>query len=86
MPEMSAGSDADRLFEISVDLLCLCGIDGYFKRVNPAFERTLGYTAQELTAVPYDTFVHPDDHQKSGVEAARTATGLACVSFENRYR
>jgi PAS domain S-box-containing protein len=52
MPEMSSGSDADRLFEISVDLLCLSGVDGYFRRVNPAFERTLGFTAKELLAAP----------------------------------
>ncbi|MFL5469954.1 MAG: PAS domain S-box protein, partial [Gemmatimonadaceae bacterium] len=83
---MHSQSDADRLFEISVDLLCLCGVDGYFKRVNPAFERTLGYSAQELLAVPYWHFIHPDDKCASEVEAAKTAAGAACVSFENRYR
>ncbi|MFL5556667.1 MAG: PAS domain S-box protein [Gemmatimonadaceae bacterium] len=83
---MHSQSDADRLFEISVDLLCLCGVDGYFKRVNPAFERTLGYSAQELLAVPYWDFIHPDDNCASEVEAAKTAAGAACVSFENRYR
>ncbi|MFL5623258.1 MAG: PAS domain S-box protein [Gemmatimonadaceae bacterium] len=83
---MHSQSDADRLFEISVDLLCLCGVDGYFKRVNPAFERTLGYSAQELLAVPYWHFIHPDDKCASEVEAAKTTAGAACVSFENRYR
>jgi len=65
---MSSGSDAERLFEISIDLLCLSGVDGYFKSVNPAFERTLGYTAEELLASPFYDFIHPQDRARSSVD------------------
>ena len=59
---MEAG---DRFFEVSIDLLCFLDFNGYFKRLNPAWERTLGFTRQELMSRPFIEFVHPDDLQKS---------------------
>jgi PAS domain S-box-containing protein len=60
------GEEAKRFFELSLDLLCIADTqEGYFLRVNPQFQRTLGYTADELTSRPIVEFVHPDDHQKT---------------------
>ncbi len=53
------------------DLLCIAGFDGYFRRLNPAWERTLGFTAEELLARPYLDFVHPDDREATIAEAAQ---------------
>jgi two-component system sensor histidine kinase/response regulator len=76
-----------RQFELSVDLLGVAGFDGYFKRVNPAFERTLGYSAEELCSRPFLDFVHPDDQERTAAEAAKLAEeGVDTIDFQNRYR
>ena len=41
----------------------IAGFDGYYKRVNPAFEQTLGYPSEELLSRPFLDFIHPDDHE-----------------------
>jgi PAS domain S-box-containing protein len=58
-----AEGQADRVFELSTDLLCIAGFDGYFKRVNPAFERLLGYPTEVMLSRPTREFVHPDDRK-----------------------
>jgi PAS domain S-box-containing protein len=57
--------DLESLFDLALDLLTIVGFDGYFKRVNPAFERVLGYSSEELLSRPYLDFYHPDDLQVS---------------------
>lgn len=81
-----ADPELARLFEMSVQMLCVAGIDGYFKRVNPAFETALGYTADELLTRPFAEFVHPDDREATDAEVRKLARGLPTIRFENRYR
>lgn len=73
-------------FENSIDMLCVAGVDGYFKKVNRAFTETLGYPREELLAHPFIDFVHPDDVQRTMKELHRLGAGFTCVNFENRYR
>ncbi len=75
------------LFELSLDMLCVADTNGYFTCVNPAWEQVLGWTREELTAVPYTEFVHPDDLDRTLREAEQLKKpGHRLVSFENRYR
>ena len=84
--ERRAERELDRFFTLSLDLMCVAGFDGYFKRLNPAWERALGYTVEELLARPYLEFVHPDDRSPTTTEADRLSDGLGVMRFENRYR
>lgn len=72
-------------FNLSIDMLCVAGYDGYFKQLNPAWSQTLGFTEQELMARPYLDFVHPEDRAATVVEAQRLASGSTTVRFRNRY-
>jgi len=76
----------NRFFTISLDLLCIAGFDGFFKRLNPAWETTLGYSTAQLYSRPFIDFVHPDDRQATISEAGRLADGSTTIRFENRYR
>jgi PAS domain S-box-containing protein len=75
-----------RFFELSLDLFCLAGLDGYFKQINQNFTRVLGYSTAELLARPFIDYVHPDDHDQTRHQVQRLAQGLPVVQFENRYR
>ena len=80
-----AEGERDRILDSSHDLICIASMDGYFKYVNPAWEKTLGYTQDELLNKPFQDFIHPDDHQKNDAEVEKLAAGQNTLNFENRY-
>jgi PAS domain S-box-containing protein len=81
-----AREELDRFFTLSIEILGIASFDGYFKRLNPAWEKTLGYSTKELMAAPYTDFIHPDDLKSTVQEAEKLAAGGEPISFENRYR
>ncbi|HYC91452.1 MAG TPA: PAS domain S-box protein [Thermoanaerobaculia bacterium] len=80
-----AERELDRFFDVSLDLLCIAGMDGRFRRLNPAFHQVLGYTIDELCAVPFIDLVHPDDRAATAAEVAKLRDGETTRYFENRY-
>jgi rsbT co-antagonist protein RsbR len=79
--------DIEEFFELSLEMICIAGYDGYFKRLNPVWSRVLGYSLEELMAEPYMSFVHPDDRDATkAVRKVAAVDDREVVSFKNRYR
>jgi PAS domain S-box-containing protein len=79
-------AELDVFFTESVDLLAVADMGGYFRRVNPQWEETTGYTIEELTTKPFLDFVHPDDVESTLAAMNRLADGQSELRFVNRYR
>jgi len=77
--------ERNRILNLSSDLICVAGMDGYWKYLNPAWEKTMGYTIEETLARPFLDLIHPEDQKKSTDEVARLASGNETIGFENRY-
>jgi len=80
-----AEEERERILRLSSDLICTASPDGYFKFLNPAWEKALGYSIEELLKRPFLDFIHPDDHKKNDNEIASLSEGNDTLGFENRY-
>ena len=79
-----AGRLLESFFAVSLDLLTLAGMDGYLKRVNPAFSRVLGYTEKELLERPFIEVVHPEDRRDTRTTLQNLYEGSVVLSFQCR--
>jgi PAS domain S-box-containing protein len=75
----------DSFFETSIDMLCALDFNMHFRRLSPAWERTLGFTREELMSRPFIEFVHPDDRERTLNQNAEVRSGGQALAFENRY-
>ena len=81
-----AEDERDRLFNLSLDMLCVAGFDGRLQQVNPAWTECLGWTAAELTSRPMLDFILPEDHAATRLVREKIYQGTPVRGFENRYR
>jgi len=78
--------EIDKYFSASLDLLCIADTRGVFRRLNPQWEHTLGYSLDELEGATFIEFVHPDDKEATLAAISRLETQDPILNFENRYR
>ena len=78
--------ELNRIFTLSFDLIGMADLDGYFKRLNPAFCEMLGHTEEELLSKPFTEFIHPEDRNITFAEMRKLGVGKRTVQFENRYK
>lgn len=81
-----AQRDFDLFFNLIPDLACIVSVDGYFKKVNPAWETSLGFTLDEVMNTPMLEFIHPDDLERTLGEVAKQSKQHRTSHFVNRYR
>ena len=81
-----AERERDRFFDLSLDIMCVANFDGYFVRLNPAWQTTLGFTTEELCTAPFMDYVHPDDREATLAATSELGSGHDVIAFENRYR
>jgi len=84
MSEVSS-SLQDRFFDMSIDMLCIAHFNGYFLKLNSAWERALGFTREELQSKRMFEFVHPDDRERTLEQNRIVRSGGKALGFENRY-
>lgn len=80
-----ARDERDCFFELSADLLCVVRPDGFFERLNAAWETTLGWSRDELLERPFIDRIHPDDRAET-IAAHEEAFCQPLTSFENRFQ
>jgi len=79
-------AELDRTWRLSQDLFGIADARGVFFRTNPAWQRVLGWTAQELAETPVMHLVHPEDRALTAEAFAKLEAGATALLFENRYR
>ena len=79
-----AEEDRQQIFAVSLDMLCVAGFDGYFKELNPAWPRVLGWSIEELKSKPWLDFMAKEDQQITIETGQRLLSGQQVIGFENR--
>jgi PAS domain S-box-containing protein len=79
-------SELDRFFEVTLEMLCITDQRGTFRRLNPAWERVLGFAPAELLSRPQIDFVHPDDRAATLDALQRLGSQGSVSSFSNRFQ
>ncbi len=77
--------ELDRFFSVALDLFCIASTDGYFLRLNPQWQRTLGYDLSELEGARFLDYVHPDDLDSTLTVLTSLAVQQEVSNFVNRY-
>lgn len=75
-----------KLFNFSNDLLFIGGMDGYFKKVNPAFEKVLGWSEEHMLNTSSYEFYHPEDIEATNKEFEKLGAGQNTVNFIQRFK
>ncbi len=81
-----AEEEFENIFNLSSDMVGVFTTEGRLIRVNPSWETILGYKAEELLKMGWDTLVHPDDVEKTNKEVEEQLNGNPVVDFTNRYK
>jgi PAS domain S-box-containing protein len=77
--------EKNRMFDYSLDMLSIASFDCCFRRLNPAWKNTFGWSELELKSKPFIEFIHPDDKEETLIAAEKLMSGEEVINFENRF-
>jgi diguanylate cyclase (GGDEF)-like protein/PAS domain S-box-containing protein len=83
--EKKLSREREIFFEVSLDMICIATFDGYFKQLSPMWEKTLGWSEEELKSKPYFELIHPDDIETTLEALKKLELGEKILSFDNRH-
>ncbi|MFS8868521.1 PAS domain S-box protein [Synechococcus sp. H65.1] len=81
-----AEAELEQFFSVALDLLCIADEQGYFRRLNPAWETVLGRSLEELQQHPLWEWVHPEDLLATQKAMQKLLQEGRLDGFVNRYR
>jgi PAS domain S-box-containing protein len=76
----------EKLFHVAKDLICIAGLDGMFKKVNPSFTRIFGWEEQQLLSKSFFELIHPEDLFSTQKEMTKLASGVSTINFVHRFK
>lgn len=76
----------EKLFHVAKDLICIAGLDGMFKKVNPSFTRIFGWEEQQLLSKSFFELIHPEDLFSTQKEITKLASGVSTINFVHRFK
>jgi PAS domain S-box-containing protein len=76
----------EKLYQLSNDLICVASTDGFFKRVNPAFEKLLGWDKEYLLCTSFNELLHPGDLTAAAKQLEEFAQGIPAENLIIRTR
>ena len=78
--------EIEQYFNNTIDMFCIADVNGLFRKLNPEWERTLGYSIKDLLGKPFLDFVHPDDKEATIKATQDLANNQTVSGFVNRYK
>ncbi|MCP4705888.1 MAG: PAS domain S-box protein [candidate division Zixibacteria bacterium] len=78
--------ELSNVFNLCPDMICVASPDGKFVKINPSWEKTLGYTTKEIMDFGWKNLIHPDDIVQTKKEVQGQLDGKNTINFVNRYR
>jgi diguanylate cyclase (GGDEF)-like protein/hemerythrin-like metal-binding protein/PAS domain S-box-containing protein len=81
-----ARATLESFFALAPDLLCIADLDGRFRKLNPSWEKVLGYPLNEMEGSQFFDYVHPEDVNATRIQMSELKAGRNVTGFVNRFR
>ena len=81
----TAERERDLHFKLSFNMFAVASFDGYFKQLNPAWERVVGWSTEEMLTIPWREFIHADDLEVTLAKIEELKRGKQVRDFEMRF-